>query len=197
MTATVVSPDAEPRPAVDGRQRRRWLGCLDLEIKDLTIPAASLSWMWCHPAHLGRYRPEPAGCGRPVGLGHHHRSGGRGDPDADGGAGDALQAGGINIFGEGKVEVTGESDDTDGTIDTNFGNLNTAEVDLSAVTLAASDADDAVDIRVKGPRMTPDGTLLTDANGDRVAQTIIGTADNDDACRRVRRMPAMAIQPST
>jgi len=40
--------------------------------------------------------------------------------------------------------VTGESDDTDGDIDTDFGNLRTAFVDLSAVTLAATDGDQAL-----------------------------------------------------
>ena len=90
---------------------------------------------------------------------------------------DALQTAGINIFGEGKVEVTGESDGSVGTIDTDFSNLNTAEVDLSAVTLAATDPNDALDIRVTGAEDGTGGALLV--GGVRVAQTIIGSANND------------------
>jgi len=42
----------------------------------------------------------------------------------------------VDITGEGTVRVIGESDDTDTAIDTDFGNLRTAFVDLDAVTLA-------------------------------------------------------------
>ena len=95
---------------------------------------------------------------------------------------DDLEDAGLVIFGEGSVVVTGESGE-DGTaatddIDTNFGILQTATVDLSAVTLAASDSDDAVGITVSGATSDDAGTDLV-VDGQRVAQTIIGTAQND------------------
>ncbi|PHS19411.1 MAG: hypothetical protein COA78_00870 [Blastopirellula sp.] len=92
----------------------------------------------------------------------------------------ALDNDGIMIEGAGTVCVIGESDDTDILIDTDFSNLRTATVDLSVVTLAASDSDDAVNITVRGAREVG-GADLVDENGDRVAQTIIGTAFNDNA----------------
>ena len=88
-----------------------------------------------------------------------------------------LEFFGIDIVGAGTVVVTGESDDSvapDGVgvggLDTDFNVLKTATVDLSAVTLAATDGNDAVDITVNGAE---------DAVGDHVVQTIIGS-DNDD-----------------
>jgi len=92
----------------------------------------------------------------------------------------ALDNAGVNIGGEGIICVTGVSDDNDPLIDTDFSNLRTATVDLSAVTLAATDGDDAVNIRVQGAR-DENGNDLVDDMGDRIAQTIIGTAFNDNA----------------
>jgi hypothetical protein len=89
---------------------------------------------------------------------------------------DALQTGGINIFGEGEVAVTGESDDSVGTIDTDFGNLNTATVNLSAVTLAAGDT--VLEIEANGAEDAAGVDLVVD--GDRIAQTIIGSDNNDE-----------------
>lgn len=84
---------------------------------------------------------------------------------------DALQTGLFNVTGEGTVVVTGESDDTDGDIDTDFGNLRTAFVDLSAVTLAAADADQALNVLANGALDAPAGTQIT--------QKIIGSANDD------------------
>lgn len=85
---------------------------------------------------------------------------------------------GINITGSGTVVVTGESDDndfftgdpTDPGTNADFSNLQTATVDLSAVTLAATDGTDAVEINVQG---------ATGDDGMPTTQTIIGTAEND------------------
>jgi hypothetical protein len=87
---------------------------------------------------------------------------------------DAL--GGLVIFGEGTVCVVGESDSTDTSIDTTFGNLQTATVDFSAVTLDAGD--DTLEITANGASSDPTGTDLV-VDGDRIAQTIIGSANND------------------
>lgn len=88
-----------------------------------------------------------------------------------------LQAAGIVITGSGTVVVTGASDDSDFFVDptdvgtdTNFSNLQTATVDLSAVTLAATDGNDAVDITASG---------ATGDDGMATTQTIIGTVNND------------------
>ncbi len=89
---------------------------------------------------------------------------------------DAL--GGIVIYGEGTVCVVGESDSSDGSVDTVFGNLQTATVDFSAVTLDAGDT--VLEITAEGASSDAGGTNLEDADGVRVAQTIIGSA-NDDA----------------
>lgn len=95
---------------------------------------------------------------------------------------DDLEDAGVVIFGAGSVVVTGESGD-DGTvatdeINTDFAILQTATVDLSAVTLAAADSDGAVDITVSGAASDAVGTDLV-VDGDRVAQTVIGTGVND------------------
>ncbi len=90
---------------------------------------------------------------------------------------DALQTGGFNVTGEGTVVVTGESDDTDGDIDTDFGNLRTAFVDLSAVTLAATDFDQALNITANGAEDVAGNDLVV--GGVRIAQTIIGSDNND------------------
>jgi hypothetical protein len=83
---------------------------------------------------------------------------------------DALT--GIPITGEGTICVIGESDNGGGApeIDTDFAFLQTATVDLSAVTLAATD-DGVLQITASG---------ATDDAGDPTTQTIIGSA-NDDA----------------
>ncbi|WP_282048374.1 DUF4214 domain-containing protein [Sulfitobacter mediterraneus] len=97
----------------------------------------------------------------------------------------ALDFVGYEIRGEGTVVVTGESDDTDTTTvvhigtDTDFGVLQTATVDLSAVTLAVTDGDDTLNITVNGAEDAAGVDLVVD--GDRVAQTIIGSANNDVA----------------
>jgi hypothetical protein len=93
---------------------------------------------------------------------------------------DALQADGVTVFGEGSVVVTGASDDSDAAIDTDFANLATAVVDLSAVTLAAGDLSDAVEITASGAQ-DASGMALVDGDGVRVTQTVIGTAGNDAA----------------
>lgn len=81
---------------------------------------------------------------------------------------DALT--GIAITGGGTICVVGESDDSVGTTDTDFAFLQTATVDLSAVTLAATD-DGVLQVTASG---------ATDDAGDPTTQTIIGSA-NDDA----------------
>ena len=91
---------------------------------------------------------------------------------------DDLEDAGVVLFGEGTVVVTGVSDDTDGEIDTDFGILRTAGVDLSAVTLDAGDGDGAVNITVSGAASDAAGTDLV-VDGMRVAQNVTGTAEND------------------
>ena len=93
---------------------------------------------------------------------------------------DQLQFLGVTIFGEGTVAVTGISDDSDTDLNTNFGNLATGTVDLSAVTLADDDTTDAVEIAVSGA-LDDGGSALVDGDGVRVTQTVIGTAHNDAA----------------
>jgi uncharacterized protein DUF4214 len=93
---------------------------------------------------------------------------------------DQLQFLGVTIFGEGTVAVTGISDDSDTDLNTNFGNLATGTVDLSAVTLADDDTTDAVEITVSGA-LDAGGSALVDGDGLRVTQTVIGTAHNDAA----------------
>lgn len=89
---------------------------------------------------------------------------------------DDLQDAMVVIAGEGTVVVTGESS-TDGETDTTFGEvIQTAVMDLSAVTMDA--ADTQVEINVLGANDLA-GEALYDENGDRVAQTVIGTANND------------------
>lgn len=90
---------------------------------------------------------------------------------------DALETAGFNVFGEGAVNVVGESDDTNLAVDTQFGNLNTATVDVSAVTLAASDGDQALNITANGAEDATGSDL--EVEGNRIAQTIIGSANND------------------
>ena len=83
---------------------------------------------------------------------------------------DDLQ-GNVVITGEGTVVVTGESS-TDAETDTTFGEvIQTATMDLPAVTLDAGDT--TVEINVFGAT-GDDGTT-------RVTQTVIGTANNDAA----------------
>ncbi|WP_120505312.1 DUF4214 domain-containing protein [Sulfitobacter mediterraneus] len=91
---------------------------------------------------------------------------------------DQLQFDGVTIFGEGTVVVTGTSNDNDADLNTNFGNLATGTVDLSAVTLADDDTTDAVEIAVSGA-LDAGGSSLVDGDGVRVTQTVIGTAHND------------------
>ena len=94
---------------------------------------------------------------------------------------DALQdiAGGpIVIFGEGEVIVEGVSDSGSTDAETDFANLQTAIVNLSAVTLDPGD-DGALQITASGAK-DENGDPLTNANGDRVAQTIIGTDANEE-----------------
>jgi Domain of unknown function (DUF4214) len=93
---------------------------------------------------------------------------------------DQMQAESVTIFGEGTVVVTGVSDDSDTDLNTNFGNLATGTVDLSAVTLADDDTTDAVEIAVSGA-LDAGGSALLDGDGVRVTQTVIGTAHNDAA----------------
>jgi hypothetical protein len=76
------------------------------------------------------------------------------------------------LFGEGTVVVTGESDSSDALIDTTFDNLQTATVDLSAVTLDAGDT--VLEITASGVSLDAGGT-----HADGEAQTIIGSANND------------------
>ncbi|WP_162933496.1 DUF4214 domain-containing protein [Sulfitobacter mediterraneus] len=81
----------------------------------------------------------------------------------------ALDAVGYPISGEGTVTVVGESDDGVAATSTDFDNLHTATVDLSAVTLGGTD-DGVLNITASG---ADDGT------GTQITQTIIGS-DNDD-----------------
>lgn len=110
-----------------------------------------------------------------------------------------LEDAGINIFGAGTVCIVGESDDSEvGTQDATFGNLLTATVDLSQVTLADDDTSDAVEITVSGAHADAAGTVdLEDENGDRVAQTIIGTAANDTARIAIAPISANDGDPTT
>lgn len=88
---------------------------------------------------------------------------------------DDLEDAGLEIFGEGTVAVTGESDSADGELDTDFGILRTGTVDLSAVTLEA--ADTVLEIEANGAEDADGDDLVVD--GIRIAQTIIGSANND------------------
>jgi hypothetical protein len=88
----------------------------------------------------------------------------------------ALDAVGYEIRGEGTVTVVGESDDSVGATSTDFSNLQTATVDLSAVTLAATD-DGVLNITANGAEDAAGADLMVD--GVRIAQTIIGSANND------------------
>jgi hypothetical protein len=95
---------------------------------------------------------------------------------------DALETAGVTVFGQGTTVITGESGDdgtvtTDG-IDTDFGHLRTAVVDLSAVTLSAADTDGVIDIMVSGAASSATGIDLV-VGGQRVAQQVIGTGVND------------------
>ncbi|MCP4940966.1 MAG: hypothetical protein GY924_03165, partial [Planctomycetaceae bacterium] len=90
---------------------------------------------------------------------------------------DDLEDAGIVIFGEGSVCVTGESDSSDADLNTTFGGLQTATVDLSAVTLDAGDT--TLEITASGAMSDSALTDLLNSDGDRVAQTIIGSANND------------------
>lgn len=90
----------------------------------------------------------------------------------------ALDFNNYVITGEGMVVVTGESDTSVAAQNGDFGNLRTATVDLSAVTLDANDA--VLEIEANGATQIDGTTPLLDDNAMRVTQTIIGSA-NDDA----------------
>jgi hypothetical protein len=89
---------------------------------------------------------------------------------------DDLEDAGVIIFGEGAVCVTGESDSSDPDFNTDFGLLQAATVDLSAVTLDAGDT--TLQIVASGAMSDNMGTDLV-VDGTRIAQTIIGSANND------------------
>lgn len=86
---------------------------------------------------------------------------------------DDLEA--ITFFGEGEICVTGESDSSDGDINTTFGHLRTATVNFSDVTLDAGDS--TLEITANGAAGNSFGSSLF-VNGDRVAQTIVGSDDD-------------------
>jgi hypothetical protein len=90
-----------------------------------------------------------------------------------------LDDAGFNIFGEGTVCITGESDDNGGSgANTDFDNIRVGTLDLSAVTLAAADSDQMLNITANGAQDTSGAALVVD--GDRIAQTIIGSANDDE-----------------
>jgi hypothetical protein len=91
---------------------------------------------------------------------------------------DQLELNGVTLFGEGTVAITGESSEdgtaaTDAT-DTTFAHIRTGTLNLEQVTLGATDTDQILSITANGAE-DDQGNPLVDANGDRVAQTIIGS----------------------
>jgi hypothetical protein len=78
-----------------------------------------------------------------------------------------LAADGVEVVGSGTVEVIGNGDDATASI---FGQLRTANVDLSAVVLTEDDANDVFEARFNGG--------LDDA-GEAIGQTITGSAFDD------------------